>query len=133
MGRTPLSPDPSMGLPPGWRVSDLPPSYSTASVVQVATAVNITSAAFNPHANSIQIIPRFSDGVTSCDIQLFNDDGTGNFVLVATWKQINLFTSSSVSFGEYPQDLTLGGRSIQIGVANITGGGSVSIGVLRLG
>jgi hypothetical protein len=132
MGRSVFSTHPSMGLPPTWKVSDLTPSYSTPAVIQAATAVNIISASFNPQANSVEIYPQFSDGKTSCDISILNDDGTGTFHVVATFTGITLFKASGLSVGEYPTGISLGGRAIQVQVANIAGGGTVAVLVQRL-
>lgn len=127
MGRSPLTPHPSMGLPPGWRVSDLTPSYSTPVSVVATTAVNVTSAAFNPHANSIELYAQFSDGLTSCNISVLNDDGAGNFITVATFTGINLFKASGLTVGEWPTGKSLGGRAVKIVIANIAGGGTVTV------
>lgn len=132
MGRSPFSTHPSMGLPPTWKVSDLSPSYSSPASVLAATTINTTSAAFNPQANSIELYPQFSDGNTSCDIIVLNDDGTGTFNVVATFPHIDLFNASSCSVGEYPTGISLGGRAIKIQIANIAGGGSVTVLVQRL-
>lgn len=131
-GRSPYSPHPSMGLPPRWRVSDLTPSYSTPSTVLAATAVNVTSDAFNPQANSIEIYPQFSDGLTKCDISVQNEDASGVYNTVATFPGITLFKASGLSVGEFPQGISLGGRNIKIVIANITGGGTVTVLVQRL-
>lgn len=131
MGRSKLSPHPSMGLPPGWRVGDLSPSYSSPVAVITAAAANVTSASFEPQANSIQIIAQFSDGRTSCDISLLNDDGTGTFVTVATFTGVTLF-KNGMTVGEWPTGISLGGRACKLQIANYAGTGSVTLSYKRL-
>lgn len=133
MGRSPFSTHPSMGLPPTWKVSDLTPSYSTpVAVVTANSLASFTSDPFNPQGNSIELYPQFSDGKTTCDIAVQNDDGTGTYHTVATFRGISLFKASGLTVGEYPTGISLGGRSIKIVISNLAGGGSVSVLVQRL-
>jgi hypothetical protein len=131
-GRSPFSPYPSLGLPPRWRVSDMTPSYSTPVLVVPATSSTVTSAPYDPAANSIEVYPQFSDGETSCTITVLNDNGTGTFVPVAVFNGIDLFHASGITVGEWPQGISLGGRNIQIEVSNIVGTGTVTVKVQRL-
>jgi hypothetical protein len=121
-----------MGLPPTWKVGDLNPSYSTPVEVVPATAIAVISAAYNPQGNSIALYPRFSDGLTSCSLAVLNDDGTGTFVQVASFDNINLFNAESCTVGEWPTGISLGGRAIEIAVSNLVGPGSVNVFVQRL-
>ena len=132
MGRSPFTPEPFMGLPPRWRVSDLTPSYSTPVSVVAATTVAITSAAMNPQANSIELYPQFSNGDTTCTIEVLNDDGTGTFNVVATFNGVSLFNASSCVVGEWPTGISLGGRSVKVAISNITGTGTVTVLLQRL-
>src|ERR1039458_8960741 len=119
MGRSPFTPEPFMGLPPRWRVSDLTPSYSTP-------------VSMNPQANSIELYPQFSNGDTTCTIEVLNDDGTGTFNVVATFNGVSLFNASSCVVGEWPTGISLGGRSVKVAVSNITGTGTVTVLLQRL-
>jgi hypothetical protein len=120
-----------MGLPPGWRISDLPAGYTSPVSLITAIGVDTTSAAYNPHANSIQVLPAFSDGNTKCDVIVLNDDGTGTFVQVAEFLGVSLF-KESLYVGELDQQITLGGRNIKVTVQNFSGGGTVAISIARL-
>ena len=131
-GRSPFTPEPFMGLPPRWRVSDLTPSYSTPMVAVPATSVAVTSAAVNPQANGIEIYPQFSNGDTSCTLKVLNDDGTGTFNVVAEFDNVSLFNASGCAVGPWPQGISLGGRAVKIDISNIVGTGTVTVLLQRL-
>lgn len=133
MGRSPLSPHPMMGLPPGWRISDLTPAYTSQVLVIPATTTSpITSAAINPHANSVEIILAFVDQFTSCDVALSLDDGTGTFNIVKTFTGCTIFNTGGLTVGEWPTGISLNGRSIKVTIQNRVGPGTVAASVLRL-
>jgi hypothetical protein len=132
MGRSPLSPHPSMGLPPRWNVGDLTPSYSTPATLLTAITAGTTSAAINPQANSIEVVPSFTDGTTSCTIEVLNDDGTGTFVSVKTFTGVTIFNASGLEVGEWPTGISLKGRAIKVTVSAIVGPGAITVKILRL-
>jgi hypothetical protein len=99
-------------------------------VVTAATG-NVLSASFEPQANSVQIIAQFSDGGTTCDVTLLNDDGTGTFVAVATFTGVSLF-KNGMTVGEWPTGISLGGRACKLQIANYTGTGSITLSYKRL-
>lgn len=132
MGRNKFSPHPSMGLPPGWNVGDLPRSYSTPNKVVNAVTANSTSTAFNPEANTVELYAQFSDGATSCSVTLLNDDGTGTFVAIKTFDGVNLFNCSNLVVGEWPTDVSLAGRQCKIQISNYSGTGTITVLCTRL-
>lgn len=126
-----LSPHPMYGDLATFRVGDLPLG-STVGVAAISPAVGIdtTSAAISHGGNGIQLQVKFSDGVTSCSIDVIDAGNSAvlrTFTNVSNNNQNNLFVGPSIFDG----NISLGGQPVKIRVYNFAGGGTVSVTLKR--
>jgi hypothetical protein len=130
--RSTFSTHPMMGLPPRWKVGDMDPSYDTPQAVVTGATGNSLSNAFNPYANEVALTVQFSAPTISCALTVLNDDGTGNFVPVATFNNVSESNDGGLLVGQLIQNITLQGRAIKVQISNWTGAGTLTVNCKRM-
>lgn len=125
--RSKLTPHPMYGDIGSFSVGDLPLG-STVGVPAISPAVGVdtTSAAISHGGNGIQLQAKFSDGVTTCSIDVIDSSNSAvirTFNLVSNGNMNNLFVGPNVFDGA----VTLNGQPVKIRVYNFAGGGTVSV------
>jgi hypothetical protein len=128
--RSTITPHPMYGDLGSFSIADLPISDSIGVVAQTAIGVDTTSAAIAHGGNGIQLLAKFSDGVTTCSIDVID---AGNLAVLRTFNLVSnnnmnhLFVGPSVFDG----NIALGGQTVKVRVYNFAGGGTVAITLKR--
>lgn len=127
--RTKHAPSPIFGPMYGFSVGDLSSAYSSAVIAIAATAVAVTSASMTHGGNSIEVLTRFSDMVTTCTITVnLASDNT----LLATFNNVSGGNDSNMFVGGYGYDFLLAGDPVTISISNLVGDGKVEVSMRRV-
>ena len=124
------TPHPIYGqMPPGFGVGDLPTAFESGTVVFNAVTGNQTSSAIEIAANAIELAATFSDGATSCDIQVQLYDGTP----FTTFTGVNALSPTNLYAGFAEQRQLLGGGKLKFELLNFVGSGTLTLVCRRTG
>ena len=108
-----------------FRISDLPSTMQSGTAVFTAITAPATSAPIALGACSIEILPQFSNTVTSCDLMVYRVDPSGN-TLVSMFLGVNAFSDSSLFVGGF-EGVDLKGLPLVFTAQNFSGGGTLTL------
>ena len=127
--RSTFTPHPIYGIDKGgFTIGDLPQGFNSGIQVLTNVSADSTSIPVAHGGNGVELRPVFSDGVTSCSLDVID---AASSTLLVTFNNVSLFNSSKLFVGPYDQRIFLDGKPIRVRAYNFAGGGLVSIKVHR--